>query len=73
MADNHSGHVDPMRRQFLIAARGAGALGAIAVLLGKGATVQTAPQRQAREEPAADGGYHETAHIREYYRAARYW
>lgn len=64
------------RRDFLKAAKGAGALGAVAVLAGRGATVQAAPV--APVAPVVDvaeqgSGYRETEHIRNYYRTARYW
>jgi hypothetical protein len=64
--------VDPKRRGFLRAAGGAGALGALAAVAGQApaAAVVTTP---AAAEPAADVGYHETEHIRQYYRTARYW
>jgi hypothetical protein len=73
MANNDSIHVDQKRRQFLIAARGAGALGAVAVLFGKGVKVQAAPPQQVAEGEASRSGYHETEHIRKYYRSAGYW
>jgi hypothetical protein len=73
MESKNPGQVDRTRRQFLIAARGAGALGAIAVLFGKSVPVQAAPVQQATQESSPGGGYHETEHIREYYRSARYW
>ncbi|TCS35980.1 secreted protein [Paucimonas lemoignei] len=74
MADKQSEQVDGRRRRFLNAAKGAGALGAIAVLFGKGAAAPTLPQQQAKaDDKQPDGGYHETEHIREYYRSARYW
>jgi hypothetical protein len=65
--------VDRARRGFLRAAGGAGALGALAVAAGQ---VTAAPPPVAPEpaaEPAKPVGYHETEHIRQYYRTARYW
>jgi hypothetical protein len=64
--------VDPKRRGFLRAAGGAGALGALAVVAGQ-APAAPAVAAPAAAEPAADAGYHETEHIRQYYRTARYW
>jgi hypothetical protein len=61
------------RRDFLKAAKGAGALGAAAVLAGRGATVQAAPVAPVVDEAAQGSGYRETEHIRNYYRTARYW
>lgn len=60
---------DPGRRYFLLAASGAGALGAIALLAGRGAASGAA----AQAVPASARGYHETEHIRSYYRTASYW
>lgn len=65
--------IDLARRGFLHAAGGAGALGAIAVLMGKDLTVKTAPSVAAAEAAPDGGGYRETEHIRKYYRCARYW
>ena len=64
--------VDPKRRGFLRAAAGAGALGALAAVAGQApaATPVAAPPAAG---PAANVGYHETEHIRQYYRTARYW
>ncbi|MDB5920122.1 MAG: formate dehydrogenase [Massilia sp.] len=64
--------VDPKRRGFLRAAGGAGALGALAAVAGQ-ATAATPAAAPATAEPAASVGYHETEHIRQYYRTARYW
>jgi hypothetical protein len=60
------------RRVFLRAAGGAGALGALAVAAGQGAAAPVAAP-QAPAEPLTQTGYHETEHIRQYYRSARYW
>lgn len=74
MEDKQSEQVDSVRRQFLNAARGVGALGAIAVVLGKGAAAPALPHQQAKsEDKQPHSGYHETEHIREYYRSAGYW
>jgi hypothetical protein len=64
--------VNPTRRSFLRAAGGAGALGALAAVAAEStaAPVPAAPAVAASAEPA---GYHETEHIRQYYRTARYW
>lgn len=64
---------DPRRRMFLRAAGGAGALATLATVAGESAAVApvaTAPVVTAAAEPA---GYHETEHIRQYYRTAKYW
>lgn len=64
--------VDPARRGFLRKAGGAGALGALAVAAGQAPAAPVAAPAVAAE-PATQVGYHETAHIRHYYRTARYW
>jgi hypothetical protein len=64
--------VDPMRRSFLRAAGGAGALGALATVAGEAPAAPVAAVAPAAE-PAKQLGYHETEHIRQYYRTARYW
>jgi nitrous oxide reductase len=72
MDENEMKAVDPARRGFLRAAGGAGALGALAALAGQGpATTAGAPA--AAPAASAPSGYHETEHIRKYYRTARYW
>lgn len=63
---------DPKRRSFLGAATGAGALGALAALAGPAAAVEAAALAPVPQAPAPSG-YHETEHIRTYYRTARYW
>lgn len=63
---------DPGRRYFLLAASGAGALGAIALLAGRGAASGAAAQAVPASAALARG-YHETEHIRSYYRTASYW
>lgn len=63
---------DPGRRYFLLAASGAGALGAIALLAGRGAASGAAAQAVPANASLARG-YHETEHIRSYYRTASYW
>lgn len=65
--------VDRKRREFLRAARGAGALGALAVLAAQDAQAEAAPPAASAPEPATSAGYHETEHIRTYYRTAAYW
>lgn len=64
--------VDHGRRNFLRAASGAGALGALAVAAAQAtpAPLETVP---AAAKASASAGYHETEHIRQYYRSARYW
>jgi hypothetical protein len=64
--------VDPARRGFLRAAGGAGALGALAVAAGQAQAAPAAVPEAAPAE-AKPTGYHETEHIRQYYRTARYW
>ncbi|MBC7686455.1 MAG: formate dehydrogenase [Bdellovibrionales bacterium] len=59
---------DLKRRRFLAAAAGAGALGALAAV-SKPAVAVDVPLSSA----ARTSGYHETDHIRHYYRTARYW
>jgi hypothetical protein len=62
---------DPARRSLLKAAP----LGAIAVAAAvTGAKAQAAPAPAPLAEPEAPAkGYHETEHIRRYYRTAAYW
>lgn len=70
--DNDSKAVDKKRRGFLRAAGGAGALGALAAV----ASDAPAAPAAVAPKPAADAqpvGYHETEHIRQYYRTAKYW
>jgi hypothetical protein len=63
--------VDRRRRAFLRAAGGAGALGTLAVL---SAPAEAQPVTATPAPEAAHSkGYHETDHIRNYYRTARYW
>jgi hypothetical protein len=64
---------DLKRRKFLMAARGAGTLGAIAALVGRSTSAEAAAVAPAPTDPPAQRGYHETEHIRNYYRTARYW
>jgi hypothetical protein len=62
--------INPQRRRFLATAKIAGAVSVVA-LLGKNATdAPSAPQAFADTEVAAPGRYHETEHIRKYYRSA---
>ena len=63
--------LDLRRRGFLRAAGAAGALGALAAAAGQAAAAPVAAP--VAVEPAANVGYHETEHIRQYYRSARYW
>lgn len=61
------------RRRFLMAG-GVGAAGVVAAVMGRGTMVAPAEAAPvAPEAEAATGGYHETEHIRKYYRCARYW
>jgi hypothetical protein len=62
---------NPARRRFLIAAKGIGVLSAIAVLVGKGAADEQATVADPVTAPPG-GGYHETEHIRKYYRSMRF-
>ena len=62
---------DPARRHLLKAAP-LGALAVAAAVAGRGAAAAPAPAPQAEAEPASTG-YHETEHIRRYYRTAAYW
>jgi hypothetical protein len=64
--------VDRARRGFLRAAGGAGALGALAAA-GQAPAATPAAVPEPAAEPAKPAGYHETEHIRQYYRTARYW
>jgi len=76
MDEHESGRPDRARRQFLMAARGAGAFGAIAVLFGKAAAAQATPvvlPSEPAEVAAPGSGYRETEHIRKYYRSVRNW
>jgi hypothetical protein len=61
---------DPTRRSLLKAAP----LGALAVAAAARARVPETPAAPvAPEEPRKAQGYHETEHIRRYYRTAAYW
>jgi hypothetical protein len=60
---------DPARRSLLKAAP----LGALAVAAAARARAPVAPPQPAPEEPQQAKGYHETEHIRRYYRTAAYW
>jgi hypothetical protein len=64
--------VDRARRGFLRAAGGAGALGALAAA-GQAPAAAPAVVPEPAADPAKPAGYHETEHIRQYYRTARYW
>jgi hypothetical protein len=62
------------RRQFLRAASGAGALAVLAARDTQAAQAAPPPAAAASApEPARQTGYHETEHIRTYYRTAAYW
>jgi hypothetical protein len=60
---------DPTRRSLLKAAP----LGALAVVAGHAGAAEVKPAAAPPEEPAKPKGYHETEHIRQYYRTAAYW
>jgi hypothetical protein len=61
---------DPARRSLLKAAP----LGALAIAAAARARAPEAPPAPAaQEEPQTAQGYHETEHIRRYYRTAAYW
>jgi hypothetical protein len=61
--------VDPARRGFLKAMP----LGALVVAAGGIRAAEAAPAAAAAAEPQASQGYHETEHIRTYYRTAAFW
>ena len=63
--------VNPTRRSFLRAAGGAGALGALAAVASDAGAAPVVAAPVAVE--AKQAGYHETEHIRQYYRTAKYW
>jgi hypothetical protein len=67
------GKVNHARREFLNTAKGVGAIGAVAVLMGRTSAVEAATAPPASAEPPTGGGYRETEHIRKYYYCARYW
>ncbi len=71
-SDKKAATIDPRRRNFLRAAGGAGALATMATVSGQSVAIPAvaAPVVQAE---AAPSGYHETEHIRQYYRTAKYW
>lgn len=73
MAQHESGKLDGSRRSFLGAAGGLGALGALAVMFGKGAASVPLPLPAALPPDSLARGYRETEHVRKYYRSARYW
>jgi len=60
---------DPTRRSLLKAAP----LGALAVAAAAGAKEAEAPAPVPVQADAKPRGYHETEHIRNYYRTAAYW
>jgi hypothetical protein len=60
---------DPARRSLLRAAP----LGALAVVAAARARAPEAPAPAAPAEGQKAQGYHETEHIRRYYRTAAYW
>jgi len=60
---------DLARRSLLKAAP----LGALAVAAAAGAKEAEAPAPAAAPQDAKPRGYHETEHIRNYYRTAAYW
>ena len=60
---------DPARRSLLKAAP----LGALAVAAAARARAPEAQPEPAPAEPQRAKGYHETEHIRRYYRTAAYW
>jgi hypothetical protein len=73
MERNERNQVNRGRREFLVAMKGAGMLGAIAVLAGKSAAIEAAALVPGTLDQAAGSGYRETEHIRKYYSCARYW
>jgi hypothetical protein len=68
--EHQAGHEpDPARRTFLKAAP----LGALAAIATAGAQAAEATPAAAAAAAPVQGGYHETEHIRRYYRTAGYW
>ena len=67
MAQPGAAH-EPARRSFLKAAP----LGVLIVMAGAAARAMPAVA-PATSDPARKRGYHETEHIRHYYRTAAYW
>jgi hypothetical protein len=72
MEKHKEDRVNPTRRDFLRLTGNAGAIGAVAILMGRSAAVEAAPVTLPQIEPPADG-YRETEHIRKYYYCAAYW
>jgi hypothetical protein len=72
MREHEQNQVNYARRDFLRVTGSAGAIGAVAVLMGRGAVVEAAPPVTAQEDVPA-GSYRETEHIRKYYYCAAYW
>lgn len=68
-----SSAVDPRRRLFLRAAGGAGALATLATVAADSAAVTPVAAPTTVAAAAEPAGYHETEHIRQYYRTAKYW
>ncbi|MEN3363290.1 MAG: hypothetical protein V7606_564 [Burkholderiales bacterium] len=71
MEENEQDRVNRARRDFLRLTGNAGAIGAVAVLMGHSATVEAAAVVPEAEPPTT--GYRETEHIRRYYYCASYW
>lgn len=70
LAGKPAGQPDPARRSLLKAAP----LGALAIAAAAGAREAEVPAPAPKqEEDAKPRGYHETEHIRRYYRTAAYW
>lgn len=69
LARKQAGLPDPARRSLLKAAP----LGALAVAAAAGAKDAEAPAPAPAPDAAKPRGYHETEHIRNYYRTAAYW
>ena len=67
-----AGQPDPARRSLLKAAP-LGALAVAAVATGHASAAPAAAPAPAAEPAAQPSGYHETEHIRRYYRTAAYW
>jgi hypothetical protein len=66
---DHNDQPDPARRSLLKAAP----LGLITVAAAARAGVPEAQAQSAPDAPQRAKGYHETEHIRRYYRTAAYW
>jgi nitrous oxide reductase len=62
--------INPQRRRFLATAKIAGAATVVALLGTKATDTPSVPQASSEVDVATPGRYHETEHIRKYYRSA---